>query len=119
VVILVELIVACGSQRQAAGAPTSRVTGTVAAGPIAPVARPGEANTRPVRGATIKALRGTRLVAVTRTDQIGRYTLTVPPGTYVILVTTPKYLTKRTSKTVSVAPGQTLKVGFVIDTGIR
>ena len=118
-IVLLELVVACGSQRQAASGPTSRVTGTVTAGPISPVARPGQANTRPVRGATIKAMRGTRLVAAARTDQVGRYTLTVPPGTYVILVMTPRYLTKRTTKTVSVAAGQTLKVGFVIDTGIR
>jgi carboxypeptidase family protein len=91
----------------------------VAAGPIAPVSRPGQADTRPVRGATIEAMRESKVVAVAHTDKAGRYTLTLPPGTYVILVTANAYLTKRSSKTVSVSAGQTLKVGFVLDTGIR
>ena len=118
-IVLLELIVACGSQRQAASPPASRVTGTVAAGPISPVARPGQDATRPVRGATIEALRGTKVVAVAHTDRAGRYTLTLPPGSYVILVTARRYLSKQSSKTVAVSAGETLKVAFVLDTGIR
>jgi len=114
-----ELIVACGSQRQAATPPASRITGTVAAGPVSPVARPGAAATRPVRGATIEALRDSTIIAVARTDRAGRYTLSLPPGSYVILVKASRYLTKQTTKTVAVSAGQTLEVGFVLDTGIR
>jgi len=83
------------------------------------VARPGAAATRPVPGATIEALRGSKIIAVTHTDRAGRYTLSLPPGSYVMLVKTSRYLTKQTTKTVAVSAGQTLKVGFVLDTGIR
>jgi hypothetical protein len=114
-----ELIVACGSQRQAATPPASRITGIVAAGPVSPVARPGVAATRPVPGARVEALRGSKIIAVARTDRAGRYTLSLPPGSYVILVKASRYLTKQATKTVAVSAGQTLKVRFVLDTGIR
>ena len=91
----------------------------MAAGPVSPVARPGAAATRPVSGATIEALRGSKIIAVARTDRAGRYTLSLPPGSYVILVTASRYLTEQTTKTVTVSAGQTLTVGFVLDTGIR
>jgi len=91
----------------------------VAAGPVSPVARPGEAATRPVHGAVVEALRGSKVVAVARTDQAGRYSLTLRPGSYVIVVTDHRYLSERSSKTVAVSAGETLKVGFVLDTGIR
>jgi hypothetical protein len=117
--VLLELTVACGSQRPPASPPDCRVTGTVAAGPVSPVARPGEPGTRPVRRATVEALRGRKVVAVARTDRAGHYHLTLPPGTYVILVKAHRYLSRHSSKTVAVSAGQTLKVAFVLDTGIR
>jgi hypothetical protein len=117
--VLLELIVACGSQRPPASPPASRVTGTVAAGPVAPVARPGEPATRPVRGATVEALRGSKVMALARTGAAGRYTLALPPGTYLIRVTARRYLSKQSSKTVAISAGETLKVAFVLDTGIR
>lgn len=117
--VLPQLIVACGNQRPAANQPISTVTGTVAAGPVSPVARPGAPATRPVHRAIVEALRGNKVVAVARTDRAGRYNLTLPPGTYVILVKAHSYLTSRSSKTVAVSAGETLKVGFVLDTGIR
>jgi hypothetical protein len=117
--VLLELIVACGSQRPPGNPPASWVAGTVAAGPVSPVARPGEPATRPVRGATVEALRGSKVVAVAHTDRAGRYNLALPPGTYVILVTARGYLSKHSSKTVAVSAGETLKLAFVLDTGIR
>jgi len=117
--VLPALTVACGSVRPPAGAPASRVTGTVAAGPVSPVARPGKPATRPVRGATVEALRGSKVVAVARTDRAGRYNLALRPGSYVILVTDHRYLSRRSSKTVAVSAGETVKVRFVLDTGIR
>jgi hypothetical protein len=117
--VLLEVIGACGSQQHAATHPASRITGTVAAGPMSPVARPGAAATRPVPGATIEALNGSKIIAVARTDRDGRYTLSLPPGSYVILVKASRYLTKQTTKTAAVSAGQTLTVGFVLDTGIR
>ena len=82
-------------------------------------ARPGAAATRPVRGATVEALRGSKIIAGARTDGAGRYALSLPPGSYVILVKASRYLTNQATKTVTVSAGQTLQLGFVLDTGIR
>jgi Carboxypeptidase regulatory-like domain len=112
-------VAACGTQQPGAGLPASRVTGTVLAGPITPVARPGVPATRPVPGATVEALRGSEVMAITRTDDAGRYQLTLPPGIYVILAKADSYFSKRKSQTVTVTAGKTLKISFVIDTGIR
>lgn len=119
-IVLVGLMVAaCGTQRPATGPPASVVTGTVVAGPISPVARPGAPATRPVHGATVEALRGTEVIASARTDHAGRYQLTLPPGSYVILAKAESYFSKNKSQTVALAAGETLKLSFVIDTGIR
>jgi hypothetical protein len=118
-IVIAELMVACGSQQPAAGRPASAVTGTVAAGPVSPVARPGVPATRPVRGATVEALRGGQVVAVTHTGDRGLYKLTLPPGTYVILVKDDRFLVKTKSKKVVLSAGETLKAVFVLDTGIR
>jgi hypothetical protein len=113
------LLGACGTQQPAASPSAARVTGTVAAGPISPVARPGVPATRPVHGATVEAVRGTEIMAVARTDHAGRYQLTLPPGTYIIIAKADRYFSKSKNETVTLAPGQTLKISFLIDTGIR
>ena len=91
----------------------------MAAGPVSPVARPGTPATHPVRGATVEALRGSEVVAVASTDHAGHYELKLPPGTYVILVKDDRYFVKQESQTVALSAGETLKVHFVLDTGIR
>lgn len=115
---LLWLIAACGSQ-QAAGYRTSLVTGTVLAGPVSPVARAGQPDTRPVAGATVEALRGTDIVARSRTDAGGRYELPLQPGSYVILAKSDQYRSKSQGETISVPEGETRTVNFVLDTGIR
>ena len=89
------------------------------AGPISPVARPGVPTTRPVSRASVQAQRGTEVVAVAHTDSAGRYELKVPPGTYVIVAEADRYFAKRSSQTVTVSAGDTVKVDLLIDTGIR
>jgi Carboxypeptidase regulatory-like domain len=118
-IVATELIVACGSQRLVAGSAASLITGLVAAGPVAPVARPGVPATRAVRGATVEALRENRVLAATRTDKTGRYELRLQPGTYLIRAQSDEYLSRETSKTVTVSRGQKLTVNLVLDTGIR
>jgi len=113
------LIVACGSQRPAADPPASLVTGTVAAGPISPLARPGVPATRAVPGATVAALRGNKVVATTYTNEAGRYELRLQPGTYLIRAQSDKYLSREKSKEVTLARGDRLTVNLVLDTGIR
>jgi hypothetical protein len=113
------LVVACGSQRPAAGRPASLLTGTVAAGPIFPLARPGVPATRAVPGAIVEALRGNQVMATTHTDETGRYELRLQPGTYLIRAQSDKYLSREKSKTVTLPTGQKLTLNLVIDTGIR
>ncbi len=119
-IVLVELMVACGSQQPVTGSPGSHVVGTVTAGPISPVQHVDRPNTRPVPGATIEALRGSDVVAVARADDGGRYELIVRPGTYVIRVKPPgRFLSKNPVNTVTVSAGETVTVDFRLDTGIR
>src|SRR6516165_11884436 len=91
-IILTGLIVACGSYRPGVGRPASLVTGTVAAGPVAPLARPGVPATRAVRGATVEALRGDQVMATAYTNESGRYELRLRPGTYLIRARSDTYL---------------------------
>jgi len=118
-IIVMGLIVSCGSHRPGAGPPAALVTGTVAAGPVAPLARPGVPATRAVRGATVEALRGNHVMATAHTDEAGRYELKLQPGTYLIRTQSDKYLSRETSKTVTLSAGQKLTVNLVFDTGIR
>ena len=113
------LIVACGSQRPAADPPASLVTGTVAAGPISPLARPGVPATRAVPGATVAALRGNQVVATTHTNEAGRYELRLQPGTYLIRAQSGKYRFGETTKEVTLARETGLTVNLAFDTGIR
>ena len=113
------MVAACGTQRPAASPPASEVTGTVVAGPVSPVARPGTPTTRPVSRATVEAQRGTEVVAVARTDRAGHYELRLPPGTYVILAKADRYFARMSSQTVTLSAGETRKIDLLIDTGIR
>jgi hypothetical protein len=118
-IIVAGLSVACGSYRPGAGPPASLVTGTVAAGPVAPLARPGVPATRAVRGAIVKALRGNQVMATVYTNEAGRYEIRLRPGTYLIRTQSDKYLSREASKTVTLSRGQKLTVNLVFDTGIR
>lgn len=118
-IIVVGLLAACGSLRAAAGPRVSLVTGTVAAGPISPGARPGVPATRAVPGATVLALRGAQVMAVAHTDKAGRYELSLQPGAYLIRAQSRQYLSRHKSETVTLGKGQKLTVNFTLDTGIR
>jgi hypothetical protein len=117
---LVELLLAGCNQQPDAGSQASFVVGTVSAGPVLPVERVGRPNTRPLAGAAVEALRGGDVVAAGRSDDRGRYRLSVRPGTYVIRVIPPgRFLSTEPPKTVTVPAGETLVVNFLLDTGIR
>jgi len=118
-IILTGLSVGCGSSRPGTGPPASLVTGRVAAGPVAPLARPGVPATRAVRGASVEALRGNQVMATAYTNGVGRYELRLQPGTYLIRTQSDKYLSRQASKTVTLSRGQRLTVNLVFDTGIR
>jgi hypothetical protein len=118
-IVAAVLIAACGSQQPATAPPTSVVTGTVAAGPVSPLARPGVPSSAVVRGATVEALRGSQVIAATRTDAAGRYEFRLQPGTYLIRAQSDKYLSKEQSEMVTLSNDQKLTVNLVFDTGIR
>jgi hypothetical protein len=121
-IVLMELMVACGSSQQpASGSQVSLVVGTVTAGPVTPVQRVGRPNSRPLPGASVEALRGGDVVAAARSDDRGRYRLTIRPGTYLIRARPPgRFLSKQEPvKTVTVSAGETLTIDFSFDTGIR
>jgi len=118
-ILIAMLLAACGSQHPAAAPPTSVVTGTVSAGPVSPLARPGVPSAVVVRGTTVEALSGSQVIAATRTDQAGRYEFKLQPGTYLIRAQSDKYLSKEKSETVTLSEGQRLTVNLVFDTGIR
>jgi hypothetical protein len=118
-VLTLILIAACGSQHPAAAPPASVVTGTVSAGPVSPLARPGVPSAAVVRDTTVKALSGSQVIATARTDQAGRYEFQLQPGTYLIRVRSDKFLSKEKSETVTLSQGEHLTVNLVFDTGIR
>ena len=118
-IIVTALLAACGSHRPGAGPPASLVTGTVAAGPVAPLASPGVPASRAVRGVSFEALRVNQVMATAYTDKAGRYELRLEPGTYLIRTQSDRYLSRTASKTVTLSEGQRLTVNLVFDTGIR
>ncbi len=112
------------SGRTSATTPAPRagvaVTGRVAAGPITPVAQAGHPGSRPVSGVRVEALRGTRVVAVARTDRRGYYRLRLRPGLYVVMVLIRGLPAQQpTSRTIIVSAGTRQTVNFTVDTGIR
>jgi hypothetical protein len=98
----------------------SGIIGTASVGPTCPVQRiDSPCPDRPFEG-TIVALdaRG-REVARTTSDAQGRFTISLPPGNYVIsaLVSGPLPLPKPVN--VTVAPGLFVRVELHLDSGIR
>jgi hypothetical protein len=118
-ILIAVLLAACGSRQPAAAPATSVVRGTVSAGPVSPLARPGVPSAVVVRGTPVEALSGSTVIAATRTDQAGRYEFRLQPGTYLIRARSDKYLSKEKSETVTLSQGQRLTVNLVFDTGIR
>ena len=62
----------------------SGIRGTVTIGPVSPVARPGEAGTRPYEAALLISRPGERDVTVS-SGADGRFQVPLAPGTYTIL----------------------------------
>ena len=119
-VALVGLAAGCGSQRPGTSSPVASIAGTVSAGPISPVSRVGQPNTRPVKGASVEALRGSQVVATGHTDGAGHYELTLQPGTYTIQAAADGFpFAKPQPRVVTVSAGQRETVDFQLDTGIR
>src|SRR5437764_15373468 len=88
--------------------------GTVSIGPLTPVCRVGTPCSGPAKHATLTFSRPGRAVS-TKTDDAGRYRVTLPVGTWSVRASVGM---RMTPTSVAVRAG-THHVTFAVDTGIR
>ncbi len=106
------------------GGPQGTLVGDVVAGPTCPVEsieHPCPPKPVPDRRVTIQTPGGA-VVTTTTTDANGHFSVTLPPGNYVIQVTVGPGLVgirQVTPGNVTVVAGQTVSVKIELDTGIR
>jgi hypothetical protein len=117
-------VVAAPGAVQAGGKMTGGIRGLAQAGPVAPVERAGEPNTRPLANALIvvQPARGGREIARRRTGPDGRFIIPLPPGVYLLtpLPPNPRALLPRAQRrTITIRPRQMTDVVIDYDTGIR
>jgi hypothetical protein len=131
VALLAAAVVACGTNERGGASthrtapattrpPDTEVFGVVLAGPTCPVVTPEEpCPLRPV-DAEISALDGEgAIVASTRTDADGDYTLSLEPGDYRLVADTGAALPFCDPVTVSVPADRSVRADISCDTGIR
>jgi len=122
-IVATAVLIGCGNSASSS-APLGVVNGTAHAGPTCPVVRPGDpaCQDRPVAGAVIVATDGSgKEVARATTDAVGAFTISLPPGNYV-LVPQPVIGLMGTAAPMNVALGagvNPLPVDVSYDTGIR
>lgn len=103
---------------------TGTIQGTVTAGPTCPVQtveNPCPDKPVPDREVDVQTPAGA-VVASTKTDANGHYSVAVPPGSYVVhvvIVQGQAGIRQNTPGNVTVAAGQTVTLNIVLDTGIR
>lgn len=120
--LLATVLASCGDDAPDAGPPgRGRVTGTVLLSPTCPVETaespcPGE----PLAGVTVRATSGGDTVATTRSDEQGRFTLDLVPGTYAVQAV-PEDDPARSAEPieVTVEADETVEVTVPVDSGIR
>lgn len=117
---------------------TGAISGVVMAGPTCgaePAGSPGACGPKPVPGKTVNiiSIAATATVTIAQpptapvvasatTDAQGRFSVNVPPGSYVVVVAPPSsgFTMRQTNlPQVTVAAGQTVNVTVNLDTGIR
>jgi hypothetical protein len=86
------------------------IEGVAMVGPISPISVPGVPNSRPLPGAIIdvEPPTGGAVIAQARTDDSGRFQLSLPPGTYLLVPLPPtpgRPFPRGTPETVTVPPG--------------
>ena len=122
------LLASCGGAHASdaagtdSGAPraTSHVDGTVVAGPRCPVDRAERpCHPRPVPGALVQLIKGSRVVAHGLTHQDGTFRLRGRPGSYVVRATNVGNYRSTVSRPVVLRTGSTTTVRLLVDTGIR
>jgi hypothetical protein len=131
VALLAAAVVACGSDERSGSTtqrtpltttrpPDARVFGVVLAGPTCPVVTPKEpCPPRPVDAEISAQDAEGAIVASTRTDADGDYTLSLEPGDYTLVADTGGALPFCDPVTVWVPVNQSVRADFSCDTGIR
>ena len=100
--------------------PGSGIYGVVSAGPTCPVERVGQPCLPSPVSATVTARNtSTGTLAVTHSDNLGRYTLPLPPGTYTVSASTGSPLPRCSATTATVTSSGAARTDIACDTGIR
>lgn len=95
----------------------SGLYGQATKGPLMPVCREGDPCDGPAGSARLLFVRGSRLVAQTRTDASGKYRIQLRPGRYTVKSKIGFGVVK--PSTVTVPHGRFVRVDLFMDTGIR
>ena len=96
------------------------IEGTVTIGPIHPVSRPGEINSRPyVATLVIRALADNRIVATVTSAADGTFRVSVPAGEYLVEPQETSPYPFARSQQVTVSPGEYTVIMVAYDSGIR
>jgi hypothetical protein len=103
---------------------TSGIRGTALEGPIAPVERPGQPNTRPLPDAIISVQPAGGGPELTRqqADAMGNFAIALAPGSYRIVPLPPEpgqVFPRGIPQDITVAPDQVIDLVVNYDTGIR
>jgi hypothetical protein len=115
-------LAACGVSGP--GGANGTLTGDVVAGPTCPVQKAGTTcQPKPVANRDVKILDSSgKVVATTKTDASGHFSVALAPGAYVIqvaIVAGQPGMRQTTPGNVTVTTGQTVNVKIELDTGIR
>ena len=101
----------------------SGIKGVAVLGPVAPVERPGQQNSRPLAGAiiTVQPEKGGRELDRTVADSAGKFKIALPPGAYLVVPLPPRpgRYPRAASFPVTIAKGKYVVRRIEYDSGIR
>jgi hypothetical protein len=103
----------------AGGTIRSGLYGTVTRGPTRPVCEVDQPCEAPAADVTLVFYREGRRIARVRTNDQGKYRITLRPGRYLVRTTAPSIRRIIDPPLVTVPRGRYARVNFSIDTGIR
>lgn len=125
IIILISIsfgLVACQKAPQKSDY-NSGIKGTAVIGPIQPVSRPGEANSKPYPDAliTIKSFSDNKEVAKSTVQEDGSFVISLPAGVYILEATNPtgSFLPYAQTMQIEVFADQYTDVTINFDSGIR
>ena len=94
--------------------------GTITRGPTTPVCQVGKPCNEPMAGAVLVFSRNSRIVARTRSDARGHYSVRLRTGTYrVSMAVRPTIGSGVKPQTIRLSRAVPMRIDFFVDTGIR